>query len=390
MTNSAIIDSLNNEIKNIKEEVSELKAYEEKYLSISSSIDINEKIIKEKEIEAESLKNTITQLTSKVNELAESIEELNNQISKKDSLISEFESRIIQTQETMDNQDTSGYLKELEVKLSELSNNNSQLKESLESQKTDFNKMKSKLEENTDYIKQLEDIKRKKTILNQEQGREIAELKKSNSELKDSDNQKNELIKVLRERISELEYEIQNGNEFSKNSDKLIREVADIDTTEIPEPKVESSDTAETDHHSNNEKRKLNLLHFPTGSDENGSFKKVKYGDLAIIKINLIRATLDSVSEFKNYMNKIILEGERKLIIDLSMSDFIDSTFLGVMVHSLKKLNPGGGDVRLVITSDTSLGILHVTRMDRIFKIFRDLESAIESYNERNSTLASG
>ncbi|NLJ48759.1 MAG: STAS domain-containing protein, partial [Candidatus Atribacteria bacterium] len=38
----------------------------------------------------------------------------------------------------------------------------------------------------------------------------------------------------------------------------------------------------------------------------------------------------------------------KKLIIDLTSVEFIDSTFLGVIVNSLKKVAKLGGDLKLV------------------------------------------
>jgi len=66
------------------------------------------------------------------------------------------------------------------------------------------------------------------------------------------------------------------------------------------------------------------------------------------LKVNLVRANLEEADEFKNMLKKDIDSGQKKLVIDLSYCEFIDSTFLGTIVISLKKVTAVGGDIKLV------------------------------------------
>ena len=77
-------------------------------------------------------------------------------------------------------------------------------------------------------------------------------------------------------------------------------------------------------------------------------FKSEKFGEVAVIHVYLNRATLAKAIAFKDFTQSIIDEGYSKLIIDLSMSEYLDSTFLGAMVSLLKKVSVLNGDLRLV------------------------------------------
>jgi anti-anti-sigma factor len=68
--------------------------------------------------------------------------------------------------------------------------------------------------------------------------------------------------------------------------------------------------------------------------------------------------------------------GAERLIIDMSDTAFCDSTGLNVLVRAHKRLEAGGGELRLVAREPTLLRIFTVTGMDTMFRIFATLEEA--------------
>ncbi len=75
----------------------------------------------------------------------------------------------------------------------------------------------------------------------------------------------------------------------------------------------------------------------------------------------------------------------RRVILDLSQLDFIDSAGLGVLVSLVKALRARGGDMRLVGLRDPVRMIFRLTRLDRVFKIFGDRGEALASYGGSSS-----
>jgi len=110
-------------------------------------------------------------------------------------------------------------------------------------------------------------------------------------------------------------------------------------------------------------------------------FKIDRHGDVIVVHVFLSRATLARALKFKDLVTEAIGEGATKLVIDLSICEYIDSTFLGAMVSLLKKVNSLNGDLKLVYSKDMPSLVFVLTRMDKVFKVFNSLDDALESFN---------
>jgi len=109
-------------------------------------------------------------------------------------------------------------------------------------------------------------------------------------------------------------------------------------------------------------------------------FTKEKYGDVLVEVVNLTRATLKEAEEFKLTLTKDIEEGAKKIVVDISECEFIDSTFLGSMVVSLKKITGIGGDLKLVGFQPAVHSMFELTRMYRVFESYKTKEEAVQSF----------
>ena len=104
------------------------------------------------------------------------------------------------------------------------------------------------------------------------------------------------------------------------------------------------------------------------------------YEDVLVQVVDLTRATLREADEFKYTLSKSIEQGYRKIVVDLSLCEFIDSTFLGALVVSLKKVTTMGGDLRLVGFHPAVHSMMELTRMHRVFETYPTKEDAINSF----------
>ncbi|MFA3783464.1 STAS domain-containing protein [Melioribacteraceae bacterium 4301-Me] len=109
-------------------------------------------------------------------------------------------------------------------------------------------------------------------------------------------------------------------------------------------------------------------------------FKVEKFEDVAVIHVFLIRATLAKAVKFREFVNETIDNGTVKLIVDLSMCEYVDSTFLGAIVSLFKRVNSLNGDLRLVYNKEAPSLMFVLTRMDKVFKTFQNIDEAIQSY----------
>lgn len=83
-------------------------------------------------------------------------------------------------------------------------------------------------------------------------------------------------------------------------------------------------------------------------------------------------------TEFKGKMVDWINAGSRRIILDLSNVDFIDSSGLGAIVSSLKTIG-NDGDLVICGIKETVMGLFRLTRMNRVFQIFPSQPEAIQA-----------
>jgi anti-sigma B factor antagonist len=69
--------------------------------------------------------------------------------------------------------------------------------------------------------------------------------------------------------------------------------------------------------------------------------------------------------------------GGETVVVDMSETAFCDSTGLNVLVRAHKRLEEGGGQLRLVAREATLLRIFQVTGMDSMFAMFGSLAEAL-------------
>ena len=102
---------------------------------------------------------------------------------------------------------------------------------------------------------------------------------------------------------------------------------------------------------------------------------------IAVVFVNLSRCTSEKAVEFKNFMTEIEKIDSKKIIVDLTFAEFIDSTFLGVLVSFLKKLRRDDRELAVVLdmTKMTSTTFL-LSGLDRVFNLAQDLETAFDEF----------
>jgi anti-anti-sigma factor len=109
-------------------------------------------------------------------------------------------------------------------------------------------------------------------------------------------------------------------------------------------------------------------------------FSKEYRSDVIIELVNLTRATLKEAKEFQNILEEDMIKKCRKMVIDLSQCEFIDSTFLGTLVVSGKKMISLGGKIKLVEPSALALDLLTKTGTAKLMDTYKTKDEAVESF----------
>ena len=104
-------------------------------------------------------------------------------------------------------------------------------------------------------------------------------------------------------------------------------------------------------------------------------------GDILLINVSLYSANLEKAVPFRDYLMKLFNSGKTKLIVNLSNSEYIDSTFLGSLVFVLKKMNANNGEMRLVLGKASKASTMfEITNMNKVFKVFESVENAKSNF----------
>lgn len=79
----------------------------------------------------------------------------------------------------------------------------------------------------------------------------------------------------------------------------------------------------------------------------------------------------------REHLNEAVAEGRHHLIIDMTGVDFLDSTGLGVLVGSLKRIRSHDGSLQLVCDQEKILKVFRITGLTKVFPIHASVEDAL-------------
>lgn len=92
---------------------------------------------------------------------------------------------------------------------------------------------------------------------------------------------------------------------------------------------------------------------------------------------------LYAAPELKRVIFEAIGAGNRDLICDLSEVTFIDSTTLGIMIQARKRLEPGGGSIRVACPDPAIAGVFELVGLDRMVPVHGSLSEAVAALPTR-------
>lgn len=96
------------------------------------------------------------------------------------------------------------------------------------------------------------------------------------------------------------------------------------------------------------------------------------------------RMDLDAsnADEFKKNAGPAI-QGQSKVVMDLSGIGFMDSAGLGAILSVFKRVRADGGQFRVFGLSDEVKALFDLVRMQRLFEVYPDRESAVQASQDR-------
>jgi anti-anti-sigma factor len=89
-------------------------------------------------------------------------------------------------------------------------------------------------------------------------------------------------------------------------------------------------------------------------------------------------ADLYAATNVERELLRLVDEGRRSIVVDLTDATFIDSTMLRVLLNVSKRLRPGGGELLVVCSEHNIRKIFEITLLDRVFRIFDTRDAALD------------
>lgn len=86
------------------------------------------------------------------------------------------------------------------------------------------------------------------------------------------------------------------------------------------------------------------------------------------------------MARINDELHKLIDEGSREVVADLSEVSFMDSGGLGMLIGGLTTMRNAGGDLRIAGASQQIIRLLTMTNLFTVFQLYPTLEEAVNSY----------
>jgi anti-sigma B factor antagonist len=103
-----------------------------------------------------------------------------------------------------------------------------------------------------------------------------------------------------------------------------------------------------------------------------------KVGEVAVVELRGEQLDASNVADFKRDIAPV-LEGNSRVVFDLSQLRFVDSSGLGAILSCLRRLNGAGGELKLCGLAKPVRALFELVRMHKIFDIYATRDEAVRS-----------
>jgi anti-sigma B factor antagonist len=111
------------------------------------------------------------------------------------------------------------------------------------------------------------------------------------------------------------------------------------------------------------------------GKWEEQSVKLQEIEGVAVVTPQVDRLDVRTVPEFRDEMSKFI-DLHNRIVLNMELINFVDSTGLGALMSCIRKLNQKGGGLRLVALQQQVNAMFRLVRMHKVFDTFETVDQA--------------
>ena len=107
----------------------------------------------------------------------------------------------------------------------------------------------------------------------------------------------------------------------------------------------------------------------------------VRKNNIVVVTPKEKRLDAGVAADFKSKLTELVEQGHVNMIIDLTEVDLVDSSGLGVLVSSLKRIGKRG-EVKLCNLKEGVQSLFELTRLDKVFGLYHSEAEAIASFKK--------
>jgi anti-sigma B factor antagonist len=89
------------------------------------------------------------------------------------------------------------------------------------------------------------------------------------------------------------------------------------------------------------------------------------------------RLTMVTAPELRQLVAQTITSGQARIVVDLSATEFMDSSGLGALISGLKTARQAGGDLRIAGLGPQVATVLQLTNLDRVLRSYASVAEAV-------------
>lgn len=88
-------------------------------------------------------------------------------------------------------------------------------------------------------------------------------------------------------------------------------------------------------------------------------------------------------SQFSQELKRLIDEGKKNVVADLSSVKFMNSSGLGILISGLTTMRNAGGDMKICGATDRVESLLMVTKLITVFDNYKTQDEAVKAFEQK-------
>ena len=107
-------------------------------------------------------------------------------------------------------------------------------------------------------------------------------------------------------------------------------------------------------------------------------------GQVSVVEVSGKLTSLES-GALRNSIARLLKEGRKQILLNLSGLVYLDSSGIGDLVHTYMSVIKSGGEMKVVGLTEKVEEILKITQLYQVFQEFKDERSALQSFPSSGS-----